>query len=335
MVCIAENVPPPPGLAPPGLLPPGLAPPGLAPPDLLQMAMTFSLTFPVGEPVKNPLPHVELPVWAPGQDFVPQLSPNFGWEAEYVHRHWTVAPACSLQKCGPPSESEETASTADSSNADSEQAGAEHGFLALYGDDEERSFVLGSIITQLQVMIKTQHGSRLVQAALEIAEGEELKALLAEVEGVVVEACKSPHGNHVVTKCLDIDLSQARRFISQMKGKGVALTRDRFGCRIVQHMIEKCPLEDTTSLIDEVLSDAPRLVRHPFGNFVMQSIVKHGLPIHSARMVDVLMTDAPSFSKHRFAKHIVRLAVVHAEPAEGARLLHATGPKAAIGVTIE
>jgi len=238
---------------------------------------------------------------------------------------------CAATRCSAKSDvSEETDSTVDTVHiADQEQMVHEviiDSFSkALLAGGEEQQNAIDCIIDQLQIMCRTQQGSLLVQSALVLATDSQLEALSVKLSLFSIDACKSPHGNHVVQKCIDVlGHKKAQIIIDALHGKAVALARDRFGCRIMQHLVEVCPEEQVSDLIDDLMKDAARLCRHPFANYVMQSVVKNGTPVRVAQVADVLSTDAPGFSRHRFAKHVFLLAVEHGEPADQTRLMVAS-----------
>mmetsp|Transcript_81177 Transcript_81177/g.134094 ORF Transcript_81177/g.134094 Transcript_81177/m.134094 type:complete len:221 (-) Transcript_81177:71-733(-) len=54
------------------------------------------------------------------------------------------------------------------------------------------------------------------------------------------------------------------------------VAKHKFGCRIVERLLENCPTEQVHGLVQELLAEALELCRHSFGNFVMQHILVHG-----------------------------------------------------------
>jgi hypothetical protein len=52
----------------------------------------------------------------------------------------------------------------------------------------------------------------------------------------------------------------------------------RFGCRIVQRLLELCPSAQVQRLVDDLLGDAIAVSSDQYGNFVMQHVLKHGGP---------------------------------------------------------
>merc|ERR1712224_941217 len=101
-------------------------------------------------------------------------------------------------------ESEETASTVDTlQDAEHETMVNEVIIDSLshslkVGGEQQHAFKC--ITEQMQIMCTSQQGSLLVQSALAVATDQQLDALSAKLDSFLIEACKSPHGNHVVQK---------------------------------------------------------------------------------------------------------------------------------------
>lgn len=182
----------------------------------------------------------------------------------------------------------------------------------LDGDAEERNYAMGQITGLVWQLCVSQHGSRVVQKAFEVADSEEQFALAAQLKGRVREASKSPHANYVLQKCIELLPPERVQFmVEELSGRAVVTARHRFGCRILQRLIEHCPSWQTSDLIAEVMTDAHRLCRHPFGNFVLQHILEHGTEVHQSQVVDVLIPDSSGLARHRIASHVLQRALVH------------------------
>lgn len=189
------------------------------------------------------------------------------------------------------------------------------------GDVEERNYAMGQITGLLWQLCVSQHGSRVVQKALELANSEEQFAMAAQLKGHVREASKSPHANYVLQKCIELLPPERVQFVvEELSGRAVVTARHRFGCRILQRLIEHCPSWQTSDVIAEVMTDAQRLCRHPFGNFVVQHILEHGTGLQKSQVVDVLIPDSSGLARHRFASHVLQRALVHSPHGERERL---------------
>jgi len=99
----------------------------------------------------------------------------------------------------------------------------------------------------------------------------------------------------------------------EFEGRGHKVARHRFGCRVLERIIEHCPETQgqTASLFDDLEADAEALCRHPYGNFVVQHLMEHGTPERKSRLVASLLDQMPAFAKHRTASHFVQRALEH------------------------
>lgn len=142
-------------------------------------------------------------------------------------------------------------------------------------------------------------GCRQVQTAFEECQDEENKSLLMdEIRGHVWEGLRCPHANHVLQKCVLISRPEASQFIiDELVGGGGAGTgvtqaaRHRFGCRVVERLIERCEAHQLQGLIAELLPDTLGLSTHQFGNYVVQHVLQYGSP-EQQRLVSAHLGDA-------------------------------------------
>jgi len=198
------------------------------------------------------------------------------------------------------------------------------------GSSEERAFAMEQIAGLLWPLAATQQGSRVVQKVLEIADGSEQTALIAQLEGRVCEASKSPHANYVLQRCIRVLPTKRLQFVlDELKGRAVVTARHRCGCRILQRLLERgFPHEQTAGLVAEVMSDADRLCRHPFGNFVLQHILDHGTDSQRSAVVCAVLPDARGLARHRIASHVLQRALARSSGPDRERLTLALAPSA-------
>merc|ERR1711957_986134 len=92
-----------------------------------------------------------------------------------------------------------------------------------------------------------------------------------------------------------------------MLGQISFVARHRYGCRILERLIEHCDENrQLSSLLRELESQAESLSRHPFANFVIQHLLEHGSPDCRARIVQSLLPYLPMLAVHRTASHVVQ-----------------------------
>eukprot|EP00913_Durusdinium_trenchii_P035379 g33108.t1 len=104
---------------------------------------------------------------------------------------------------------------------------------------------------------------------------------------------RCPHANHVLQKCITCSRPQDCQFIVDeimaCNGFVELAARHKYGCRIIQRLLERCPLQ-VERIAAAILSDVSGIARHPYGNYVLQNLLEHGTPAHRHRLAE----DRPS-----------------------------------------
>jgi len=157
-------------------------------------------------------------------------------------------------------------------------------------------------------------GCRVVQKALEVAVGEDRNLLVDQLRGHVRRLLESPHGNHVLQKCIEVMPADSLNFVVNELAaypKGwVAVARHRFGCRVIERLLEHCSQEMTEMLMLAVVADAHTLCCHPFGNYVIQHVLEYGSPAHRSQVVAALIeADVVALAQHRMACNVIEKAL--------------------------
>jgi pumilio RNA-binding family len=158
-------------------------------------------------------------------------------------------------------------------------------------------------------------GCRLVQEAFEVANRATSSELLAELQGRVGEAARSPHANYVIQKVITVGTpAQVAIVARELMGSAVLAAQHRYGCRILCRLSEHCSSVDVESaaVMDEVLAEAEQLYQHPFGHHVIQSIVEHGNSQQQHRIAEVLVRgNLRQMGVDSLSSHVVAAAFRH------------------------
>lgn len=171
---------------------------------------------------------------------------------------------------------------------------------------------------QVWRMSRDAEGSRAVQQALHEARTDEERMLLAEeLRGHVWEATKCPHANHVLQKCIISMRPQALQFIidefcEDGKGGPVAVANHKFGCRVLERLIEHCPQSQVAKLVDLLAPSAVSLASNPYGNYVMQHLIEHGPSDHRHKFILLLQENAAKLGVDAYARAVLSKALAHA-----------------------
>jgi len=193
------------------------------------------------------------------------------------------------------------------------------------GTREERNEILQWIMPATLDLALSVCGCRVVQAAVEVAGGEHRRQMTEHMHGHVAELLDSPHGNHVLQKCIEVLPPDTVQFVLNelcaFPDHGLAIAKHRFGCRILERLLEHCPAEQTRILVEDVIENAYVLCRHPFGNYVVQHVLEYGTLNQRSAVVDALIHGGVmQLAMHRVASNVIERALVQST-AEARRAL--------------
>lgn len=172
----------------------------------------------------------------------------------------------------------------------------------------EQTQLVEWLMEAVRPLALSRPGCRVVQKALEVAGGRGRDKLVAELGQLTVELYESPNGNHVLTKVVEVVPSASLGLvIHQLQEKGATVVaRHRFGCRVLERLIEHCSERESKVLMDQIVASAEMLARHQYGNFVVQHLLEHGTKEQRNGILERLMHALPRLAMHRTASHVVQ-----------------------------
>lgn len=141
--------------------------------------------------------------------------------------------------------------------------------------------VVQGLVVQLSM---DQDGCRLLQSALGSADGAGRAAMSMEFYGHVCDAMESPHAHHVLQRIVELMPPSSVSFVLrelQSKWSPAYVARHRFGCRVLERVIEHFPAcphagAELAYFLESVIQDAASHCYHSFSTFVMQHILEYG-----------------------------------------------------------
>lgn len=166
-------------------------------------------------------------------------------------------------------------------------------------------------------------GCRQVQRALEQAPGDALReALVSELRGHVLEACRDPHANFVLQKCIATLPCTSLQFIVDelVVGNVAQIARHKYGCRIIQRLVEFCPNAQVRELVEPLLDNIFQLSRHIYGNYTIQIVLQHGTDEERALVVQVLMETVRQVAAECHGCSVLSCAMTYGTDAQRAQL---------------
>jgi len=181
----------------------------------------------------------------------------------------------------------------------------------------------GSVAGKVWSLSLHPRGCREVQQALEEASDDKRCALARELQGHIREASRCPHANYVVQKCITIMAPNMLQFIIDEiveTGSLLVIARHKYGCRIIQRLIEHCPGEQMRSLVEILFEEFLDISRHAYGNFVVQNLLQHLAQDQRSRLVELVEKHVLELASHQHGCAVLGAALEHGDLADKCRL---------------
>ena len=136
------------------------------------------------------------------------------------------------------------------------------------------------------------------------------------------------NGNHVIQKIIEIVSRVARdekgkeqvdyltsriQFIIDIfLGRVKELCTHPYGCRVVQRILEHCPIAQKAAILEELRQHCSELVQDCYGNYVIQFVMQHGWEADRAVLIREVKEHLLDFSQHKFASNVVEKCLQYA-----------------------
>mmetsp|Transcript_65495 Transcript_65495/g.165014 ORF Transcript_65495/g.165014 Transcript_65495/m.165014 type:complete len:333 (+) Transcript_65495:94-1092(+) len=187
------------------------------------------------------------------------------------------------------------------------------------GGDTSSSGMVGKV----WALSRDARGCRKVQQALEEASDEERGALAKELRGRIREASRCPHANHVIQKCIVVMAPKSLQFIIDeitADGKLGGVARHKYGCRIVQRLIEHGTAEQVHDLVELLLAEFVETSKHCYGQFVVQKLLQHTEAHQQTRLVELVERHVSELALHCHGCAVLGAALEYGDLADRCRL---------------
>jgi len=154
---------------------------------------------------------------------------------------------------------------------------------------------------------------------------EEQGSFVAELKGHVAEGLRCPHANYLLQKCITaFEPDNLQPLVDELAAKGPGavsqVARHKYGCRIIQRLLETMPHERLPVVFEGLLANAAATCANPYGNYAMQHLVVYGSRAHRRRVADVIAENIHEVHANRFVCAVVIRLLTSAEDEERAAL---------------
>lgn len=154
-------------------------------------------------------------------------------------------------------------------------------------------------------------GCRQVQQSLDSASTEDERCAIAqEFRGHIAKAVRCPYANFVLQKCIAMVPPQHFAFtFDELVSKGPRgvseVARHKYGCRIVQRLLDYGCADQVSMLVEYLLPDSLAVSKSPFGNFVMQQLPRCCSPDQCRRLLQSLVQNVSSLVQDKYGFVVV------------------------------
>eukprot|EP00930_Biecheleria_cincta_P100421 TRINITY_DN92064_c0_g1_i1.p1 TRINITY_DN92064_c0_g1~~TRINITY_DN92064_c0_g1_i1.p1 ORF type:complete len:363 (+),score=61.53 TRINITY_DN92064_c0_g1_i1:83-1090(+) len=196
------------------------------------------------------------------------------------------------------------------------------------GPTEKQNTPMATMAGRVWALSQKQKGCRSVQDALDACKyDQERKAIAAELEGHVWDAVRCPHANYVIQKLImTLSPYDSQFIIDEIMTHGPKapgqVSRHRYGCRIMQRLLEHCRPEQLEQLVENLIRETLLLSKHQFGNFVIQQLLEHGTDLQRGRACHQLARKACELGSDPNASAVLAKAMACASLDDQTSLAH-------------
>eukprot|EP00392_Amoebophrya_sp_AT5.2_P017011 g17326.t1 len=180
-----------------------------------------------------------------------------------------------------------------------------------HGTDLQREELVDILLNEVKNLCFQLYGCRVIQTALDCVSLDLKRKICRQIKHSVVDLVEDQNGNHVLQKCIEVfaesSAGDLQFIVDSFSGNVRDIAGHRYGCRVIQRIIECVPMEQTAVLFDEMLSskNLKMLAHHRYGNYVVQFMMERGRPQDVDAVYSGCAQDLKEWSCHKFASNIV------------------------------
>eukprot|EP00443_Scrippsiella_acuminata_P002866 CAMPEP_0115209074 /NCGR_PEP_ID=MMETSP0270-20121206/21550_1 /TAXON_ID=71861 /ORGANISM="Scrippsiella trochoidea, Strain CCMP3099" /LENGTH=542 /DNA_ID=CAMNT_0002622699 /DNA_START=191 /DNA_END=1819 /DNA_ORIENTATION=+ len=192
--------------------------------------------------------------------------------------------------------------------------------LLQQGNEAEKSAIMRWMCKDLLSAAEDQCACRVVQELLKAPSKSDGSMMLAKIFPYTDRLLESQHGNHVLTKAVEVAIpAEIATVIDKVWRTGaVYVAKHRFGCRLCERLIEHHGEDHAVvALLNSLALSSVEMCKHRYGNYVLQSMVEHGPAGPTKKVFEALVPKMGEMAVHRFASHLAqKMLQVDCPPAD-------------------
>lgn len=203
-----------------------------------------------------------------------------------------------------------------------------------YSVPAEQEAIKKYIVSDITTLCLDKSACRVVQTALEKLEPRYGDAIVEAIprKNSLMKICTDRNANHVMQKIIKKFAAPKWEFLVTYLVKAdqenlLYICRDKYGCRVVQTIVEVLSAETTNKqefdeknrvlrrLMAKILSKCSNLAHNEFANYIIQHIIESPGVLANYRnaiIETVLLRNLLSMSQEKYASHVIERAFVYA-----------------------
>jgi mRNA-binding protein PUF3 len=129
----------------------------------------------------------------------------------------------------------------------------------------------------------------------------------------VWDAIASPFANFVLQKSISIGRPHLSQYvideIMSVHGGSVRASQHKYGCRIIQRLLEHCREDQAEGIIEEILTHALVVSKSQFGMHVIRHVIENGSEQHQHRLLDIMIVHGTELATDTYGRSVLSSAV--------------------------
>ncbi|CAD8047593.1 unnamed protein product [Paramecium sonneborni] len=175
--------------------------------------------------------------------------------------------------------------------------------------DYDQKFKLYSLlICHFLELSQNQYACRVISKIIEFVKDfpELMESFFKTIYPLIKQLLNDINGNYVLLSCFEILDKQTLLFIIPYIEEGIInLSKQTYGCRLIQKVLELYPLEITQPILDILISFAYQLCYQEFGNYIIQFLLKSGPQKEKIILCQIIKDNFEQLSINKFGSNTV------------------------------
>ncbi|CAD8077073.1 unnamed protein product [Paramecium sonneborni] len=176
------------------------------------------------------------------------------------------------------------------------------------GSQDQKQRMYNLLINHIFDLSKNQYACRVVQKMIEFIKEypEQLEIFLQILHPQMNLLLNDSNGNYVILSCFELfNKNQLIFIIPLIEDSLQYMSKQTYGCRVIQRVLEQYPLEQTQRILDILMTIASQLCYQEFGNYIIQYLLRSGPQKEKQIICQIIKDNFEQLSINKFGSNTV------------------------------